>query len=180
MQTLIEDVLTLSKLSNNHLPRTRVDLSKTINRITDDLEIVIKEKKATIVVANLPIIEAVPGQMHQLFQNLISNALKFNDKKTPTITIGEKKLTAKIAQGLGISYIADYVCVTVKDNGIGFESEYEEKVFGLFQRLNSREYEGTGIGLAIAKKIVENHDGIIKATSVLGKGTIFNICLPVK
>lgn len=180
MQTLIEDVLTLSKLSNNHLSRTKVDLFKTIDRITDDLEIAIKEKNAIIKVGNLPTIHAVPGQMNQLFQNLISNALKFNDKKTPIISIAEKKLTALAAKKLEIANAANYVCITVKDNGIGFESEYEEKIFGLFQRLNNRGYEGTGIGLAIAKKIVENHNGIIRASSVLGKGTVFTICLPVK
>lgn len=178
MQTLIEDVLTLSKLSNNQLPRTEVDLNNMISRIMDDLEIGIKEKKAKITAANLPIIHAVPGQIHQLFQNLISNALKFNDKKIPLISIAQKEIVDTAAWELGIKNPNHFICITVKDNGIGFEQEYEEKVFGLFQRLNSRQYEGTGIGLAIVKKIVENHNGFIKAESQLGKGTVFSIYLP--
>jgi two-component system CheB/CheR fusion protein len=179
MQVLIEDVLTLSKLSNSDLPRDEVDLGKTINRILDDLEIMIRDKNARINVSDMPVIQAVPGQLHQVFQNLISNALKFNDKKTPSISISQKNIKADALPGLGLTGKPDhFVCIEVKDNGIGFEEQYTEKIFGLFQRLNGRQFEGTGIGLAIVKKIIENHGGAIRAISTPGKGTSFNIYLP--
>jgi two-component system CheB/CheR fusion protein len=179
MQVLIEDVLTLSKLSNSELPRVEVDLKGTITRILDDLEITISERKAIIQVSELPVIHGVPGQIHQVFQNLISNALKFNDKKTPRISITAKdvneQVLAEICPG---SDPADFVMVEVTDNGIGFEEQYTDKIFGIFQRLNGRQFDGTGIGLAIVKKIIENHGGGIKANSEPGKWTTFCIFLP--
>jgi two-component system, chemotaxis family, CheB/CheR fusion protein len=178
MQTLIEDVLTLSKLSNNGLMKEKVDLSKLIRRIAEDLEITIKEKNATIKVDHLPIIEAVPGQMRQLFQNLMSNSLKFSGSSDPVITVRQQTLSSYEAENLNIP-VQDFVCIQFRDNGIGFENQYNEKIFGVFQRLHGRNYEGTGIGLAIAKKIVENHGGHITATSELNKGAVFNIFLPI-
>ncbi len=181
MQVLIEDVLTLSKLSNSELAREEVDLAKVIGRIIDDLEITINEKNTKVTVGDLPVIQAVPGQMHQVFQNLISNALKFNDKNTPSITITKKTVTGKAFKETGLPGAAnDYTCIEVKDNGIGFEEQYGEKIFGIFQRLNGRQFDGTGIGLAIVKKIIENHGGYIKAMSVPGKGTGFTMYLPNK
>jgi two-component system, chemotaxis family, CheB/CheR fusion protein len=178
MQTLIEDVLTLSKLSNNGLTKEKVDLSKLIRRIAEDLEITIKEKNATIKVDYLPVIEAVPGQMRQLFQNLISNSLKFSGKNPPVITITQHAISTYEAESLNIP-IQDFVCIHLSDNGIGFENQYSDKIFGVFQRLHGRNYEGTGIGLAIARKIVENHGGIITASAELNKGAVFSIYLPV-
>ncbi len=180
MQTLIEDVLTLSKLSNNHLPRTKVKLGEVIKHIIDDLEIGITEKNASIKAGPLPEIYAVGGQMHQLFQNLISNALKFSDKVSPEINIQSSEASAAIRKELQVDEDKNYVCIQVSDNGIGFEPEYKDTIFGLFQRLNGRLYDGTGIGLAIAKKIVENHGGFIKADSAIGKGTTFSILFPYK
>lgn len=178
MQVLIEDVLTLSKLSNNHLPHGRVNLAAVIKYITDDLEIIIAEKKAKITTAQLPEVYAVQGQMHQLFQNLIINALKFNDKASPEIFITGGAAQPEMVKEMGGNKKSQYVCIQVKDNGIGFEPEYKERIFGLFQRLNGRLYDGTGIGLAIAKKIIENHNGFIKADSVINEGTVFTILLP--
>jgi two-component system CheB/CheR fusion protein len=181
MQTLIEDVLTLSKLSNNGISKEKVDPNYTIKRISDDLEIAINEKNAKVEIkGTLPIIHAVPGQMRQLFQNLISNSIKFSDNKegeVPTIAIEEKKIPQDIIKNLGI-HPSEFVCITVKDNGIGFENEYNEKIFGVFQRLHGRNYEGTGIGLAIARKIVENHGGYITAHGELNQGSEFFILLP--
>lgn len=177
MQTLIEDVLTLSKLSNNGLMKEKVDLAKVIKRIADDLEITIKEKDAVIKVAHLPIVEAVPGQMRQLFQNLISNSLKFSGNHPPVINVSQHTISSYEAASLNIN-TQDYVCIQFRDNGIGFENQYSEKIFGVFQRLHGRNYEGTGIGLAIAKKIVENHGGVITASAELNKGAVFNIYLP--
>lgn len=177
MQKLIEDVLTLSKLSNRDLEFEEVDLNSVLSLIKEDLEITIKEKKATLIIAELPIIKGVQGQMHQIFQNLISNALKFTNGKKPEIRITEKPVTKEIAEELRIKS-KNYTCISVKDNGIGFEDTYKDKIFGIFQRLNGNTYDGTGIGLAICKKIVENHSGHITARSKLGKGAEFFILLP--
>lgn len=179
MQTLVEDVLTLSKLSNKEIPYTRVNLNKILYRIIDDLEITIKEKKATIHIGSFPDIEAVPGQIHQLFQNLISNALKFNDKAEPQISVSPYELSEEELKEYKIKS-QEYTAVCVEDNGIGFEEHFKEKIFGVFQRLHSNTYQGTGIGLAICKKIIDNHNGFIKAESQLNKGTRFIVVLPTK
>lgn len=179
MQTLVEDVLTLSKLSNKEIPYTTVNLNRILLRILDDLEITIKEKKAIIQIGAFPEIEAVPGQIHQLFQNLISNALKFNDKAQVRITVGSHKITDEEARRYSID-VRHYVGISVEDNGIGFEDKFKEKIFGVFQRLHSNNYQGTGIGLAICKKIVDNHHGFITAESNLNEGTRFIVILPTK
>jgi two-component system CheB/CheR fusion protein len=179
MQALIDDVLTLSKLSNGSSIKERTDLNRIIKQITDDLEIAIREKNAVINSDPLPVIDAVAGQMHQVFQNLISNALKFSNKKLPTITISQEKVKKEQAEELGI-VADDFIYIVVMDNGIGFEDEYREKIFGIFQRLHGRNYEGTGIGLAIARKIIENHGGFIFANGKINKGAKFHIYLPVR
>lgn len=178
MQVLIEDVLTLSKLSNTDIPYITTDLKTIIQHIVDDLEISIREKGTQIQIGNLPKIEAVPGQMHQLFQNLISNALKFNNKEVPVVKIEAREVTTQESAEYGID-ANDFVVICVEDNGIGFEEKYKDKIFGIFQRLHSNnQYQGTGIGLAICKKIVDNHQGFIKAESELDKGSRFLITLP--
>jgi two-component system CheB/CheR fusion protein len=177
MQVLIDDVLTLSKLSNNNSMHVRTDLNRIVKQIIDDLEITVREKNAVIQADVLPSIDAVPGQMHQVFQNLISNALKFTNKKFPVITIRQNPIPPQHVQELGVTR-DQYVYITVTDNGIGFEDEYKEKIFGVFQRLHGRNYEGTGIGLAIARKIVENHEGFIFANGEVNKGSTFHIYLP--
>jgi two-component system CheB/CheR fusion protein len=179
METLVEDVLTLSKLSNRDIPYANVNLNKILYRIVDDLEITIKEKKANIDIGIFPEIEAVPGQIHQLFQNLISNGLKFNDKAEVRIEICSYKITDEEAKRYGIDP-RNYVAVCVEDNGIGFEDHFKEKIFGVFQRLHSHNYQGTGIGLAICKKIVDNHNGFIRAESRVHEGTRFIVMLPIK
>lgn len=179
MQNLVEDVLTLSKLSNKDIPYSTINLNKILNRIIDDLEITIKEKKAIINVGVFPEIEAVPGQIHQLFQNLVSNGLKFNDKSEVRISITPYKLTEKEAREYNIDP-RNYISICVEDNGIGFEDHFREKIFGVFQRLHSNQYQGTGIGLAICKKIVDNHNGFIKAEGKVNEGSRFIITLPTK
>jgi two-component system CheB/CheR fusion protein len=177
MQILIEDVLTLSKLSNNGIAKETMDLNQIIKYICDDLEIAIREKNALIKSDTLPAIEAVPGQMHQVFQNLFSNALKFNNKEFPIIEIRHKPISEEQAKELKIDP-NQYVYLLISDNGIGFEDQYKEKIFGIFQRLHGRNYEGTGIGLAIARKIIENHGGFIYANGKIDKGAEFHIILP--
>ncbi|MEO7265238.1 MAG: chemotaxis protein CheB [Ferruginibacter sp.] len=178
MQNLIEDVLTFSRLSNKELPVTEVDLNNLIQSIIDDLEVSIREKNASIIVNPLPIIEAVEGQMHQLFHNLIANALKFNDSENVEIKISVKAIPGQLVEANKLD-TAKYVAISVLDNGIGFEDEFSDKIFKMFQRLTPTQYQGTGIGLAICKKIVENHGGIITAESAIGKGAEFTVILPL-
>lgn len=179
MQKLIEDVLALSKLSNSTIPLEKVDVNAVILRIIDDLEISIKEQNAVINVSPLPVIFGIEGQIQQLFQNFICNSLKFTEDKPPVITITDKKLSPEQIKLLGINP-ADYFIICVKDNGIGFEDAYKDKIFGIFQRLNGNNYIGTGIGLAICKKIMENHKGFILTESVLGDGAEFILGFPKK
>ena len=179
MQTLVEDVLTLSKLSNKDIPYTTVNVSKILMRIVDDLEITIKEKNAVVFIGNFNEIEGVPGQIHQLLQNLISNALKFNDKDSVQVSVTPYKISAEEARVYNIDP-KKYTGICVEDNGIGFEEHFKEKIFGVFQRLHSNAYQGTGIGLAISKKIVDNHNGYIKAESRINHGTRFIVILPTK
>jgi two-component system, chemotaxis family, CheB/CheR fusion protein len=177
MQILIEDVLTLSKLSNKEIPFIDTDLTNILQRIIDDLEISINERNGDIQLEELPHIEAVPGQMRQLFQNLIVNALKFNNTESPKVRIQQRSVTRQEEQDYTIN-AEDYVVIFISDNGIGFEEKFREKIFGLFQRLNPTQYQGTGIGLAICKKIVDNHRGFIKAESRPGNGSTFMLILP--
>ncbi|TDH25499.1 chemotaxis protein [Segetibacter sp. 3557_3] len=180
MQVLIDDVLTFSKLSNKQTHFTITDLNNVIDRIIDDLEIIIKEKNVQFHIDRLPNIEAIPGQMNQLFQNLISNALKFNRSPNPQISIHSNGISPEEEKALKI-IAQDYIRFAVEDNGIGFEDRFKEKIFGIFQRLHSsNDYEGTGIGLAICKKIVENHHGFITVESTPEKGSKFIITFPLK
>ena len=180
MQSLIDDLLAFSKLSNKHIHFTDTDMNLVLTRILDDLEVTIREKGASFDIEPLPGIEAIPGQIHQLFQNVISNALKFNDSDHPRIKVFNNEITNEQAAEFRINP-EEYISFSIQDNGIGFDAKYKEKIFGVFQRLHSSaSYQGTGIGLAICKKIIENHNGFIFAESELHKGTTFTIILPVK
>ena len=142
-----------------------------MNGIRDDLEVTIQERGALVVLRPLPTLMAVPGQMHQLFQNLISNALKFNTGPQPTVQIS--------TASNGVAVYSEVVII-VTDNGIGFDEKYKDQIFGMFKRLHGRStFAGTGIGLTICKKIVDNHRGRIVADSAPGEGTTFTITLPV-
>ena len=173
MQRLINDLLDYSRLSTKDQPFIAIELFKIVKDVLSDLDILIEKKKAKIEISQLPVIEADPIQIQQLFQNLITNALKFQKpEQTPVIKISHKM---KVDSG------QKYCEIYVEDNGIGIEKNYCEKIFSIFQRLHGRnEYEGTGIGLAICKKVVEIHNGRISVESILGKGTKFMIVLPIK
>jgi two-component system CheB/CheR fusion protein len=180
MRRLIDDLLSFSKLSNKSVYRINTNLGDVIKQITDDLEIQIREQEAEIRVGDLPVVSSVSGQMHQLFQNLISNSLKFVKDRRPVIEINEIEMPEDLIKEFKIS-AKEYHCIEVRDNGIGFDEQYKEKIFGLFQRLTSEVVKpGTGIGLAICKRIVENHEGFISARSEVGKGSTFRIILPKK
>jgi len=172
MSNLINDLLEFSRISTRGKPFIEVPLAQIIASTIEDLEISIEESGAKIILDDLPAINADPSQMHHLFINLISNAIKFSRPKvTPVIEINYRQ--EKIAK-------EPWHIITIRDNGIGFEQEFADKIFLPFQRLHARtEYKGTGIGLAICRRIVERHGGKISAAGELGKGTIFSIEIPV-
>ena len=128
----------------------------------------------------MPVIEAIPSQMRQLFFNLLHNTIKFRKKNIGLVVkIIQRKLDMLEKKTFHLSFGKEYYLITITDNGIGFEQQYAERIFQLFQRLEGKfEYPGTGIGLSICKKIVTNHNGLIFATGESGKGTVFSIILP--
>jgi PAS domain S-box-containing protein len=179
MQTLVTDILRLSKLSDPTVRFEPVNLNAVVDQIRDDLELTIYEQEAELVVGHLPTVEAVAGQMHQLLLNLISNALKFQADKTPQIRLESVPITNEIIHQFGLPS-ANYAVITISDNGIGFDPKYKNRIFGMFQRLHGKnQYAGTGIGLTIVKKIVENHGGAIDVQSEPGQGTTFWVALPL-
>jgi two-component system, chemotaxis family, CheB/CheR fusion protein len=180
MTTLVNDLLSFSRLSVNQLFKP-TDLGQLLKDILTDLELVIQEKNAVINIGKLPEIEAVPGQMRQVFQNLLSNALKFSRKDVPpVINMKCDMVAAKSFDSPPVEH-GNYCRITISDNGIGFDEQYRDKIFTIFQRLHTKEkYEGTGIGLAITKKIVDKHNGLITASSVENEGSNFILLLPVK
>ena len=182
MQTLIQDLLTLSYVTSRAQPFAQVDLGEAIQGVLSDLEVRIEQDQAKIEVGAMPTIDADPVQMRQLFQNLLSNALKFHKPgHPPEVTVSAKVLPAPEPQTAAAGSGEEICQIVVADNGIGFEVQYVEQVFTLFQRLHSRqEYEGTGIGLAVCRKIAHRHGGSIVAKSEKGQGATFIVKLPVK
>lgn len=183
MLMLIRDVLAYSQVTSQVTDFIPVDLKSVVNDIIADFELLIEEKQAKIETINLPIIQAMPLQMSQLFGNLISNALKFVSKeRKPEIIIHAKPLKKEeIREIPTLNPELAYYKIDVKDNGIGFGSQYKNQIFSIFKRLHSKkEFEGTGIGLAICQKIVDNHHGAIGADAVEGEGSTFTVYLPAK
>ena len=179
MDTMIADILSYSSLSQKqHFQKT--SLEAILSEALDSLEDAIEEKKATVHHQDLPDAIVIPMQMGRLFQNLISNSLKFSRKDvTPLIEITSEYLDKGKVNEEGLWPSEQYLQLHFKDNGIGFEQEYAEKIFNLFDRLHGRSsYEGTGVGLAICRKIAENHGGTIKAKSAPGEGAEFTIIIP--
>ncbi|MFM1769268.1 MAG: hypothetical protein RJA22_1797 [Verrucomicrobiota bacterium] len=181
MQVLIKDLLTFSRVMSSSQPFTQVDCGGVVRDVLSDLEVRIENTKAVVNVSPLPTIDADPLQMRQLFQNLISNALKFQPPgQAPVIDISARLLPDPVA-GPGSPEGAGHCAITVRDNGIGFDQKYMEKIFAVFQRLHGREeYEGTGVGLAVCRRITDRHGGSITACSELGRGAAFQVTLPVR
>lgn len=178
MQTLIADLLTFSRVISRTDPFVEVDLAQVTREVLSDLEVRIEKVGATVTVGELPKIQADPMQMRQLFQNLIGNALKF---QLPDVK-PQVQIAARLVPPDEYSAQTGPLCeLTVQDNGIGFDEKYLEKIFAVFQRLHNRqEYEGTGIGLAVCRRIVDRHGGSITARSKPGAGATFIVQLPVK
>ena len=183
MRMLIKNILSFSRSAANNDLFEVTDLNLLLEGILSDLEITIDQKKAVIKIEKLPSLNIVPGQFRQLFQNLIINSLKF----CKINNIPEIQISSEIVKGIQLDGLADdkfnddYCNIYIRDNGIGFEQKYADDIFVLFKRLNSYDkYEGTGIGLAICKKIVDQHRGFISVTSIPEEGTTFTITLPLK
>lgn len=180
---LIDNLLEFSRLSRSNQPFTEVNLDFVLREVKTELELVIEETGTTINNAVLPGIEAVHSQMKQLFTNILGNSIKFRKAGVPSaidITVSELDEAGAIKAGMPLNGIR-YYKIQITDNGIGFEEEYSEKIFQIFQRLHAKsEYPGSGIGLAICKKIVDNHFGDIYAENIPGQGARFTIILPAK
>jgi PAS domain S-box-containing protein len=167
MSDIINDLLNYTRESKRRENIVAVDLNEIVKNVLSDLELIIHQKNATFLVDTLPSIRAMPNQITRLFYNLFSNSLKFSkETETPAIKVTVKQTST-------------FLEICIQDNGIGFDPKYAEKIFGLFQRLNDRKsYTGTGIGLSLCKKIVENHGGEILAHSKPDEGALFIIRLP--
>ncbi|GAB3881118.1 sensor histidine kinase [Spirosoma agri] len=182
MSILIKDLLTFSRISIQPETTLPVPLSQLIDPILTDLEMAIDESGAVIDLEPLPTVSGDPSQLRQLFQNLISNAIKFRRSDvSPHIRIGSKLLAASdLPSSVKPTHeAASYHRIDVQDNGIGFETKYLDRIFQVFQRLYGKnQYPGTGIGLAICEKVAANHGGAITAASQLGEGATFSVYLP--
>lgn len=177
MQILINDLLTYSRVTTKAQPFAELDLNQVISQVVSDLEIRVEQTKGAVDWKDLPTIQADATQMHQLFQNLIGNALKFGRPGIPPVV----KVRAEILDSSPLPRPGRACQITIEDNGIGFEEKYLDRIFTIFQRLHGRhEYEGTGIGLAVCRKIVDRHGGFITARSAVGEGATFIVILPVQ
>ncbi|HVM31490.1 MAG TPA: ATP-binding protein, partial [bacterium] len=171
MGLLIEDLLQWTRVSTRGKPFVAVELSQVLRDVVADLELSLKETGGKVEVGPLPMIEADPAQMWQLFQNLIANSLKFRKKDVPPVVTLQAR-----AEGP-----ANRVVLTLRDNGIGFEQKYADRIFNIFQRLHGpQEYKGSGVGLAVCRKVVERHNGAITALGAPGEGATFEIVLPLR
>ncbi len=179
MNNLIKDLLSFAKLSQPEEQIEEVDLKELIENVKADLELMIIQKKANVVSNNLPVVCGIPVQLQQLFYNLLNNALKFAKKDTlPIITVSGRNIDESERKEHDLDRSKKYFEITVTDNGIGFDQSQADEVFTIFRRLHDRSYTGTGIGLAICKKVVDNHDGRIWVDATPNIGTIFTIILP--
>lgn len=178
LQMLIRDIMTFSKMSVEKGPFVKSDLNLVLNEVLGDMENMVAEKEAVIKVDKLPSLYINPSLIRPLFNNLINNALKYSKKDVrPEIHIHSELDTVPVS---GANGKHKYCRIYVEDNGIGFDQKYAEQIFDMFKRLHHHnEYEGSGIGLAFCKKIVEEHDGFISAKSREGQGSTFIISLPV-
>ncbi len=183
MQLLIEDILAFSKVSRNISAFERLNMKKLLEEVVEDLDAQLRRERGTVRVGTLPNLTGDRAQIKRLFQNLVSNGLKFHKtEERPIVQIdGTTMKGAQVQEEFGKSATdGEYACFVVKDNGIGFDKKYSEKIFNIFQRLHGRnEYEGTGIGLSICRKVVMNHRGLIWTKSEENVGSEFIVILPL-
>jgi signal transduction histidine kinase len=179
MQQMINDLLSVSMISGEKGFQP-YSLQKILSEVLQTLEYKIEENKAVVQSDSLPVINIIPSQFRQLFQNLLSNSLKFARANVPArIYISASFVPAHQLKQYKLAKSEKYLRLQFTDNGIGFDKMFADKIFAIFQRLHSRsDYEGTGIGLAICKKIIENHGGVIYASSEENKGASFVMIVP--
>lgn len=181
MRRLIDDLLAFSRVTSQQRPFARVELGALVREVVSDLEVRIGETRGSVLIGALPEIDADPTQMRQLFQNLIGNAIKFHRAGVPPVVeVSGAPADPGPPAPDGSAPVPSYR-FTVRDNGIGFDVKYRDRIFDVFQRLHGRdEYEGTGVGLAICRKIAARHGGTITAESRVGEGTTFVVVLPAR
>jgi signal transduction histidine kinase len=181
MQDLINDILRFSKISSEKEAFQEVDLNEVLKEVISEMEGPIQEKKAEIILDPLPVLPVNAVLMGPLFSNLISNSLKYSKKQVPPRIHLRHEITSNgTANGGKDTDTSRYCRIIIEDNGIGFDQKYAEQIFDMFRRLHpNAEYEGTGIGLALCKKIVEKHKGFISARSKPGEGAMFIVSLPL-
>ncbi len=179
MRQLIDDLLAFSRLLLTRLTFTRVELGEVLRQVTTDLEGVISETGGSVVVGALPAIDGHSAQLLQLFTNLVANALKFHKPDAGArVTVASRSFEAPELANPHV--MVPWCEITVRDDGIGFDSKYVDRIFKIFERLHSREaFEGTGIGLAICRRVVERHGGTLTANSAVGEGATFVVTLPL-
>jgi signal transduction histidine kinase len=177
-------LLSLSRITSRAQPFVQIDLNNLAHEVLSDLEVRINETGGRVDLHEIPTIEAEPLQMRQLFQNLVGNALKFNSPgRAPIVSVHGELLggETRLAGSNGDAQAQQYCRITVTDNGIGFDEKYVDRIFAMFQRLHGRNrYEGTGMGLAICRRIAEHHGGSITARSIPGTGSTFTVTIPTK
>ncbi|WET03397.1 PAS domain S-box protein [Flavobacterium sp. YJ01] len=180
MENLIKDVLQFSKLTHISHQFVPVNLNTVLSEIMADFDLVIEQKNAQVSIGQLPLVQAIPLQMSQLFGNLLSNALKYTKPgNRPEISINAQPVPEAQLRLHALDLELPYIKIEVRDNGIGFSQQYAEQIFNIFQRLHGNDqYSGTGIGLAMCRKIMQNHNGEITAASQEGSGTVFTIIMP--
>ncbi|AWA30610.1 hypothetical protein HYN48_11210 [Flavobacterium magnum] len=180
MQNLMIDLVNYSRAVKGDRPFVKIDLNLLMREVVDELSLDIEEKKAVITIGSLPVIDAIPFQIQQLFVNLLSNSIKYSKKGVPPeINISQEPIAEHVSKNGKKINDSGFIKIVVADNGIGFRQEYAENIFMLFRRLETElTYSGTGLGLAICKKIAENHNGFISAFGKENEGAAFHIYLP--
>lgn len=182
MRNLIDNLLEFSRVTRGATTFEKTDINKLIEEVVSEQELKIEETGAAVKISKMPVLEVMPSQMKQLFNNLLNNALKFvSTENTPLVQFSCSYVKPDERNLFKLKSNREYYKITVMDNGIGFDKAYSEKIFQIFQRLHGKaDYTGSGIGLAICRKIADNHKGLIFADGDPGKGSCFTVILPVK
>jgi PAS domain S-box-containing protein len=181
LNMLIDDIMVITRIHSENVKLQEVNLEHVFEQVTKDLASFIQQKDARIEINNLPVIHADANQLFYLFRNLVDNALKFQPPDhQPVIQVSSEVIEAKMEEQPLLKEDKEYIKLSTRDNGVGFDPRFRKKIFQVFQQLkDGQHYSGTGMGLAICKKIMENHEGLITADSVPGEGSVFCCYFPL-